>query len=187
MIESAFNGDIYLAEEVRKLIKKYNIKTFVETGTWKGHTTELVSELVHKAFTIEIDEEYWKESNYLSTIKNVVTCFGSSDIILDELFTDDKVESPVLFYLDAHWKDSWPLLDELKVIAKHKLSDCVIIIHDFYNPINEELGCDSYKGQRLDWDYVKDYIYNIYKENFSYYYNKEATGERRGAIIIVPK
>ena len=62
----------------------------------------------------------------------------------------------------------------------------MLVIHDFYVP-ETDLGYDTYRNQRYDYEYFKPYIDNLYGEkNYKYRYNTEAVGERRGVIIIEP-
>lgn len=185
MIESAFNGDTFLQEEVKKYIKEFNTKTAIETGTWKGRTAEFLSSIVDNVITIEIDKGMWEDTSFLRSIPNVRHFLGSSPEILDSLFRLELVDLPVLFYLDAHWLEDWPLLNELDVLIKYNLNNSVIVIHDFYNPINLELGYDSYKGVKLDFDYIKEKIEELYKDTgYNIKYNIEGVGEKRGVIFI---
>jgi len=176
-----FSGDIYLLWEINSLIKKFGIKTIIETGTWKGRTAQLMSTMADTVYTIEIDEEVYNTTNFLDDIPNVHRLLGDSPKVMDEILA--KVTHPTLFFLDAHWEDNWPLLEELNIISKHKLNDSVIVIHDIYNPTKPDFHYDSYKGVRLDWDYIRPLITKIYS-NYYYYYNNETSGDKCGAIFI---
>jgi hypothetical protein len=51
-----------------------------------------------------------------------------------------------LFFLDAHWYDYWPLLDEIELITS-KVPRCVIIIDDFQVPgRNDYVFCEGGGG-----------------------------------------
>src|SRR5690606_34701363 len=91
----------------------------------------------------------------------------------------------ILFFLDAHWQQYNPLLDELKVIAEAGLKP-VIVIHDFKVPFRDDLGYDSYNGQDYDYTWIQDSLHAIYGSNFTTRYNDQATGAKRGVIIIEP-
>jgi hypothetical protein len=73
--------------------------------------------------------------------------------------------------LDAHWQDYWPLLNELKEIAKTHNNTCCIVIDDFQVP-NRPFKYDSYKNQPLNLQYVKQELKNIYTSPFSFYNDK---------------
>jgi len=176
-----FSGDVYLLLEINSLIKKFGIKTIIETGTWKGRTAQLMSTMVDTVYTIEIDEEVYNTTNFLDDIPNVHRFLGDSPKVLAEILP--TVTQPILFFLDAHWGDEWPLLKELEIIEKYRIPNSVIVIHDIYNPSHPDFNYDSYKGVRLDWDYIKPLINKIY-HFYKFYYNTETSGDKCGAIFI---
>ena len=68
----ALAGDSYFKQEFQQLIKKYNIKIIVETGTFKGSTAMELSKLVDKVITCEIiPETYIFAENRLLEYKNI--------------------------------------------------------------------------------------------------------------------
>jgi len=99
-----------------------------------------------------------------------------------------KFVQPALFYLDAHWYKYNPLLDELAVLYKNKLKNCLVVIHDFKVP-NTNFGFDKFSdGSEYSYEFIKKHIENIYGVNgFEYHYNKQADGAHRGIIFIYPK
>jgi hypothetical protein len=64
-----------------------------------------------------------------------------------------QLDERTLFFLDAHWYNYCPLLDELAVIARHRLRPAVIAIHDFVTGHPDQLGYDCYQSQpfTLEW------------------------------------
>jgi predicted O-methyltransferase YrrM len=183
--ELGFEGDTFLKDEFQKLIDLFKIETIVETGTYRGSTTVQLAKMVKKVISIEV-----KKENYLiakEKTKNIpeVNLFlgNSSELLPDILNHDDVKNKNLFFFLDAHWESYNPLIDELKVIAKAGLKP-LIAIHDFKVP-GTDLGFDSYAGQDYDLDWIKKELDNIYGENdYSYHYNTNATGARRGVIFI---
>lgn len=208
----SFAGDKHLRNEIEQLVKKFKIKTIIETGTYFGETTKEFSKMVNSVYSIELNQKnYNRAKENLKGLKNVNLILGDSSKVLDELSV--HIDGPVLFFLDAHWEDYWPIINELKAIAKFKQSEqSVIVVHDFYVP-NTDLGYDSYylggsflkfiksevinklsykifqkdlfKKQRLDREYIWPMILNI-NPYFKYYYNNQAEGYRRGVIFIHP-
>jgi radical SAM protein with 4Fe4S-binding SPASM domain len=83
-----------------------------------GRTTQLFSMMVDNVYTIEVNEEYYKQASFLNDYDNIHRYLGDSVEILWEILRY-TAKDPILFYLDAHWEDSWPLLGELKTIAKY--------------------------------------------------------------------
>jgi len=119
-------------------------------------------------------------------LKNVNVVLGSSPDFLDSILCGPMLKiKRILFFLDAHWDDYCPLLDELKLIADNNLEP-VIAIHDFKVPDCPLLGFDSYKGQDYDFDWIKPSIEKIYPDGYVVEYNNEAEGAKRGVIFIYP-
>lgn len=185
-----FNGDKFILEEFAKLINNYNIQTIIETGTYKGATTECLAMLAEYVITIENNELYYMSAKKrLSKYNNIALFKGSSPKVLNNSVLNSSYLfiKPILFFLDAHWYSYNPLLDELKTIAKFGLNNSVIAIHDFKVP-NKNFGYDNYNNMDYCWEYIEKDIEKIYGEkNYSYYYNEEAEGAKRGIIYITPK
>ena len=187
MKDYPFSGDIYLLEKMFSLIKEYDIKTVIETGTWLGRTTQLLSVMVDKVYTIEINEDFYNQASYLSEYPNIERKLGSSPNILKEIL-NTGVNSPILFYLDAHWwGEPCPLLQELDSIIEAKVRNPIIVIHDCFNPNHPEFGYDVYDGQRLDYEFVKDELDKIYNGDYVTFYNENTTGEKRGVLFTYRK
>jgi hypothetical protein len=211
-INESFSGDFYLRIEFEKLIKKFKINNIVETGTFMGDTTKEFSKMAENVYTIESNKKF-----YLRAKKNLIHCtnvrsfLGDSPIILNRILS--ILRGNTLFFLDAHWGNHWPILDELKIISKFPhLKNSIIVIHDFYVP-GKNFGFDSYyynsssnfelflkrvigvigrllkmrliEKQRLDYEFVKKSIEGI-NPLFKYYYNSRAEGANRGVIFIHP-
>lgn len=182
MKDYPFSGDIHLLNKIYELIHTYKVKSVVETGTWMGRTTQLFSMMADTVYTIEINNDYFKQASFLNEYSNIYRYLGDSAVILPSILK--TIKSPILFYLDAHWGDKWSLLGELKAIHECKLQKPIIVIHDCYNPYKLEYGYDEYNGQRLDYSYVKPYLNKIYK-NPLVFWNTEANGEKRGVLFAL--
>ena len=183
-----FNGDDNITKEFQKLVNTYGIKTIIETGTYEADTTFELLNMVPNVYSIEVNKSYYdKVQNNLTNEqkKSVNFILGSSPESIKKIITSN-VKMPILFFLDAHWYDFNPLIDELKVIAEMNIDDCVIAIHDFKVP-NKDFGFDKFPdGKDYCWENIKEYIQNIYGENFVFYYNEIASGAYRGIIYICP-
>ena len=115
-------------ETIADLIKLYNINCIVETGTNIGDTTEqlAINYPNIEIHTLEINKEFYLgSSNRLSKYTNVHCHLGSSDIVLKELLPT-MLNKKILFYLDAHWYDYWPLKN---VVTKPSWS--IVILKPF--------------------------------------------------------
>src|SRR5687767_13182602 len=148
----AFNSDSIILEQVKNLIREFNIDQIIETGTYHGDTTKELAKLVPLVHTIEVNPAYQNtaQSN-CKGVENIYWYLGSSPDVLDKQLLPGNSKN-LLIFLDAHWGSYNPLLDELKAIAKHGLKP-VILIHDFKVP-GKDFGFDSYGGQDYDWEWV---------------------------------
>lgn len=175
--KKGYEGDEYIHEEIKGFVKKYNIKTIIETGTYLGHTTRRLDELARVISFENSIENYSKaKKNYPElSILNLHSVVG--------IKTHQFMKHNYLFFLDAHWNGT-PLLKELEAI-KDKGIKPVIVIHDFKVP-GTDFGFDTYDGQDYNYEWIKPSLEKIYGQDFEYYYNKKATGARRGVIYIYP-
>jgi|TARA_B110000858_G_C17698935_1_gene424930 hypothetical protein len=223
-----FNCQI-AAKKYSWFVSKYTIDVAIETGTCEGDGTLSLSKHHDLVITCEIDKNYFKKSlvNFKTNGFNIIDGFrlpksnlavyelqnknkkiylimGSSPIVLDDILDNGlgfEIKKSIVFYLDAHWGDSFPILDELELISKYNLSDSKIIIHDFYVPgftkwnINEYgidvhcWGYDFYKDDNLNFEYVKEKLFKINPGILSYFpddvYSTRYNGGR-GILYSVP-
>jgi len=178
------DGDTFLWAEIEKLVKEHKIETIVETGTYLGNTAKKFATIAD-VITCEVKREHFDEAmKNLATVPNALVFFGNSVDVLSEnagLFKNKRV----LFFLDAHWYDYCPLLDELKLIETMGMKP-IVVIHDFKVP-GKDFGYDRYRGQDFEWSLIDYQVRKIYgKDGFTYYYNENSDGPRRGAIFILP-
>ena len=161
------------------LVRAFNVRTIVETGTNRGATALW---LASKAPThsIEIDPERFKIASKLADSNDeLVLHLGTSPDVLSRLIPG--LAWPVLFYLDAHCGEYWPLLDELREISA--LPEAIVVIHDFVVP-GRNFGFDRYDGKRLDLEFIRPVMDENF-ENWTYWYNSQSDGARRGACFIL--
>ncbi len=99
-----------------------------------------------------------------------------------------KSELP-LFYLDAHWYNYWPLLNEINAISEHFKDNCIIIIDDFLVPGRPELTFDTYKGTPNSLEFIKESLPKCFQDPF-YYFNSKSNMTTNfpatGKIYIFP-
>lgn len=184
-----FEGDIYLKQKFAEIIKQHKITWIIETGTYLGSTTAHLCSMCPRVDTVEVNEQHYKVAvDYLRDRKNVTLHLGNSPQVLATLIPPRSGKRSALFvFLDAHWGQYNPLLDELAVIATSKYKP-VIAIHDFKVPNNPELEYDVYKDFRYEWQTIHASVDKIYGPgNYHVEYNTQATGAKRGVIFIYPK
>jgi hypothetical protein len=181
----AFNGDTFIQENFLKLKEEFHINTAIELGTCLGSTALWLSDHFWHVFTIEVNPTFAQiAKERLEGCPNVMLIVGDSTEELPKIEFDDNT----IIFIDSHWYDVCPMIQELTIIADKKVKP-VIAIHDFYVP-NENLGYDEIHGQPFTMMWINQYIINIYGENgFDYYYNStsESTEIKRGIVYITPK
>jgi len=180
--------DEYLVLNFKKLIKKHDLKRLFETGTWNGISCGIASEYIDEVHTVEINRDLVRKARDRNRDNPSITVYeGSSPVIMNEVLQDN--DTGWIFFLDAHWHQDWPILEELEVIANKHLKP-VIMIHDFYVP-NGSGGArfryDSYDGQDLDYGFIKKSLEKIYgPEGYTYYYSEEIGCVDSALIYIEP-
>lgn len=188
-----FNGDEYIQQEFLNLKNKFNITSVIETGTCLAGTTIWLAENFNRVFTIEVNKTWLKIAinriEAASVGDKVKAFLGKSEQVLDDIIKLYSLTDNTIMWLDAHWAEACPLLDELNAIAQNKIKP-VICIHDFMVPNEPSLGFDSYGGQPFTFEWIKPYLDNIYGEElYEYFYNtnEKSAGAKRGIIYITPK
>ena len=82
--------------------KKYDIKNFVETGTFKGNSSVWASNHFKNVYTIEIDETIYNETKNRSDAgNNIEFILGNSKDEIPKVI--EKLDGPAIFWLDGHW------------------------------------------------------------------------------------
>ena len=182
--DEPFAGDIIAEYEFIKLKKKFNIKNVVETGSYVFSTTKWLCENFDLVYTYENNEHFYGVGvDKVRTFTNVRAFLEDSISGLQKL--KDKLPEPTIFFLDAHWGEYCPLLDELDVISTLNTTP-IIVIHDFKTN-NPDLGFDRYNENDFCLEWIENHIKKIYPNGFDYYYNTQAVGAKRGIIYITPK
>ena len=122
---------------IRKAFLKSKTKVFVETGTLHGRTLEVIAPHAQKAFSIELDKQYYERAFFkFKEVENVQLLNGDSGIMIHKVLED--LDEPAFFWLDAHYsggstgqgeKDT-PISEELKAILLHPIKGHIIWIDD---------------------------------------------------------
>lgn len=119
----------------------FDVKTFVETGTFLGGTTANAAEIFDTVHTIELSTDmYKKAADYLKNYSNVHRHLGDSGTVFKSLL--QKLPQPILFWLDGHYSgnimghdtaigdETSAILKELRVIKQLELIESIIMIDD---------------------------------------------------------
>jgi hypothetical protein len=117
--------------------KKNNLKSMVETGTYKGEAIKAVRDIFDRVFSIELDPELFAAAEArFSKDPQVTILQGDSAELLPQVLK--QLTGPTLFWLDGHWsggptakgaKDT-PIMEELEHILSVYRHPSVILIDD---------------------------------------------------------
>ena len=139
---------------IRYYANKYNIRTFVETGTYLGDMVSAMSRDFDEIHSIELFRPlYEKACLRFATFKNIQLYFGDSSIELANIMK--KLGHPGLFWLDAHYSgegtakghDESPILSEVNSIFEYGKMDHVILIDDasLFNGVSGYPKIDAFR------------------------------------------
>jgi hypothetical protein len=181
-----FNGAPEIGDFIQTLKNEYQIDVAIETGTYFGNTTRFLSSCFDEVHTIEISNEFYQKSaESLQDCKNVHCHLGSSEKVLHEKLPELK-NKRILFYLDAHWNEFWPLLDELQEISQTHRDQCIIVIDDFKVPGRHDIFFDHYQSDECSYRYIKEKLDQIYS-SYDYYYVIPKNLAARAKFVAIPK
>ena len=156
-----------------QIIKNNNIQdsAWIETGTYYGETTKILSQISNKIVSIEADQDLYNlaKKNF-SNFKNIELMFGRSEDKLTEALEKIKAYKNICIYLDAHLchdnirnkktfgdeKDATPIKKELKFIEDKK---------DEFNKINILIDDIRLFNNQFQNYPKKDYLVNWCEEN----------------------
>lgn len=183
----AMNGQTARAEIVRGLLEYCGIERIIETGTYRGTTTEWFGRFGLPVLSAEAVERYAEFSRLrVRNLPNVqIHRKNSVDLLKEIVAAKDGLEKPTLFYLDAHWYDYLPLRDEYEIICEH-FSHPIMVVDDFQVPDDPDYGFDDYgPGKALTLDYFTangaampaHIFFPVTKARWE-------TGARRGCVVL---
>ncbi|MCX7049700.1 MAG: hypothetical protein NTX50_29975 [Candidatus Sumerlaeota bacterium] len=122
---------------LRRFARRYSISTFIESGTYVGHTVETMLPCCSIIHTIELSDKLWKEATLKFLLKpGVQVHHGDSGAALPKILAG--ISERCLFWLDGHYSagltargdSNTPIARELAAIAAHSRNDHVILIDD---------------------------------------------------------
>lgn len=135
---------------------------WVETGTYLGQTTEILSKNASHVYSIEPEPTLFKNAKkYFSNTKNVEILNGTSENIFPTLLP--KINGDVNFWLDGHYsagitfkgKQDTPILDELKAISNNinHFNNVCVLVDDVrcFNPLLPEYSTYPSLDVLVDW------------------------------------
>jgi hypothetical protein len=153
-----FNGQTARQALFVDIIMKSRPRAIVETGTFLGVTTALMAQTGLSVYTIELHPRncgfsrarFWRK-------RNVTLLQGDSRVSLRGLFDGPLYhlcDFTIFFYLDAHWNDDLPLLEEIDIVFD-RCPLAIVMVDDFEVPSDAGYGYDDYgPGKALVLDYI---------------------------------
>ncbi len=180
---SAMNGQTARLEIVRAIIHAMRPARIIETGTYRGTTTEWFAAFGMKVTSIEAEEGAFRfAERRLARFPNVELVRGDSAAVLAAMAPEP---APVLCYLDAHWAAPLPLRAELQAVLA-RMPRAVVVIDDFCVPDDSGYGFDDYgPDAKLDVAYLQaSALPAATRLYFPRIAAAEETGHRRGAAFL---
>jgi len=122
---------------IRNYAKKYKIKAFIETGTYKGKMVEAVKKDFEKIYSIELDKTLYEKARIkFENEKHIKIIQGDSGEKLFEILK--TIKEPCIFWLDGHYSGditakgnlNTPIFNELISIFNHPIKNHIILIDD---------------------------------------------------------
>ncbi len=120
---------------IGELHRRFAPQVFVETGTFRGETTEWASRVFEHVHSVEAHEGTFRETaGRLKGLSNVRVEHTDTRSFLARLVP--TLKGPAVFWLDAHWcaspttygaSDECPVLDELSIIAESPVDHFILI------------------------------------------------------------
>lgn len=178
--------DLFKQRLVKRIGKEFNLKSFVETGTYRGDMTAAAASVFDKVYSIEIFQPFYERAvARFANRPKVKILKGNSGEDLKKLLTE--IKEPALFWLDAHGgktakqpdgsETAAPVRPELEAILNHSLRDKhVILVDDIHTFVRgtkwgvgvwtqvEELR-EKWLAAHPDWLWkVQDNVLHIYKK-----------------------
>lgn len=184
-----FNGQIGRQALFKALVAKIVPASIIETGTFRGTTTQYMTETGLPIYSVEgLARNYGFSRARLWRKGNVHLYQGDSREVL-RLLLADKLRAlrdrTVFAYLDAHWNADLPLREELEIIFNH-CPAAVVMIDDFQVPDDAGYQYDDYgPGKSLSPVYIES-VLSAY--DLDAYYpsmlSLEETGAKRGCVVL---
>lgn len=186
---------------VSDILKEYNLKNIIETGTGAGETISYVKSLeLDLIQSCEIEESQYNSLKQTFNQSNIKLWNGSSTSILKLMLAE--ISAPALIFLDAHFpgagyvrsefktdqysiNDTLPLEQELHLISKwDHVNNSVIVVDDLriYKAGAYE-GGDWLERESIFGKLDYSFLYNILDKT----HNAIEKTVHQGAIIYIPK
>lgn len=179
--------DIFKQRLCARIGREFNLKVFVETGTYKGDMTAAAARVFDQVYSIELHKPFFdKAVARFNNEPRIKIINGDSGVELSKLL--NTINQPALFWLDAHGGAAShnetgedgpaPLVAEIAAILNDSKTDQHVIlvddVHTFVRNVKWGIGVwkqlevqrDQWLGAHPDWAWrVEDNVLRIYKKD----------------------
>ena len=183
--------------QIERLVKKYEITTFIETGCFEGDTLKFAASLNLKTYSCDINADY---ANKCRTLVPSATIYTGDSFEFLYIFLP-LIKEKSWFWLDAHYphmyarpklftmKNYFPLFEELNLIKslKPNFEYDLIVCDDIGNidAIDNPL-CDA-KSLPPEAIPAKGHLLQEYKDIFKETHDCQVLTKGCGIMIFTPK
>lgn len=121
-------------DHVKDYAKRYDMHVFVETGTYLGEMVNAVRKTFKVIYSVELSKElHERAKQWFTDHEHIHLLQGDSGKVIAEL--TKKIDSPCLFWLDAHYSGGitargdmdTPIVAELENIFSRPYKDVILI------------------------------------------------------------
>ena len=167
-----------------QILMNNNLKDslWIETGTYYGETTKLLSKISKKTISIEADKNLFENSNkILKNLKNVEILNGKSEDLLDKVISKNLNFKNVCIYLDAHLcqdhlkntktfgneNTATPILNELEIVSKYVASfKKIVVLIDDIRLFQGKFQNYPDKNTLVNWCKENNFLWEIEQDIF---------------------
>ena len=167
-----------------QILMNNNLKDslWIETGTYYGETTKLLSKISKKTISIEADKNLFETSNkMLKNFKNVEILNGKSEDLLDKVISKNLNFKNVCIYLDAHLcqdhlkntktfgneNTATPILNELEIITKYLANfEKIVVLIDDIRLFQGKFQNYPDKNALVNWCKENNFLWEIEQDIF---------------------
>lgn len=180
------NGQAFRRRIYEDIMDRLPIAAIVETGTFRGTTTEYFATSNLPVHTVEASPRFhaYATLRLQNAGSNIHLYQGDSRAVLQALSRDASVpKDHVFFYLDAHWEEDLPLREEVEIIFAN-WHNAVIMVDDFEVPGSTYAYDDYGNGKVLSMDYLAPLHALGLRAYFPVVPAERETGARRGCVVL---
>ena len=159
-----------------------NESLWIETGTYYGETTKLLSKISKKTISIEADKNLYETSKKkLKDLKNVEILNGKSEDLLNKVISENLDFKNICIYLDAHLcqdhlrntktfgseTTATPILNELEVVSKYIINfEKIVVLIDDIRLFQGSFQNYPNKNALVDWCKENNFLWEIEHDVF---------------------